>query len=80
MDVHAHFALPHTLVSLPEVAKILAALPRYTGKMEMVAKLCSGQPLHVPVSNYPRSTKAQKQKESNVCVCGKGPTGGENGP
>ena len=77
--MQAHFVLPHMLVSLPEATKILTALLRYVGKMEMVAKLCSSQQLRVHVSNYPRSARAQKQKESNVRVCGNRTTDGENG-
>ena len=65
--VHSHFAFPHLLVWLPEVAKILAALLRYARKVEMVAELCSSQPLCVPIANLPKEHEGSKSN-GRKCV------------
>ena len=55
--MQAHLVLPHTLLLLPKVAKILAALLCYAGNVEMAAELCLGQPPCVPVTKLFKERK-----------------------
>ena len=66
--VHSHFAFPHSLVWLPEAAKILAALLHYTSKWKWWQSYAQANHPKFLFLNYPRSSRARKQMENNVCV------------